>query len=1133
MAEFIRKDFVDDEGMAAPLVLKQDWEDLLVTLKKVRDVGMLVPTPSKGGSTKALKEETIQLTAAQEQMIKVNKRLATEIAKDNDEYRKQEQALIRLKVEIKNKNALGEKEAIQVNKMNSSLTQLEAALNINRVAYAKLGSEEERASKAGQNLLKVIQGQKEGVSQLRESMGQFNGNVGNYTTSILKAQAAIKKQEEETKALIVSQKGLDQKTAEGKKAFDNLTTAIQNNVTQINIYRKDVGMAEVKTKDLEKAVDDTADGSADLAMALGGNIPVLGAMITKSAAAGEGIKGVGAQIKNLIKQSLLFLATPLGLVLAGLALILGSLGRYFSDSTEGQDKWNKVMASGEAILDSFMDVLGALGKALVTVVTEPKKVWESFLNLLKPIKDALVTMWESPLEAAKAFGKFLWDNIVNRIKAIGVLGEGIGQILSGEFAKGARTIANGTIQLTTGIENGYNKLEKVIVDTWKSASDSVSDYFNAVMDKEAKARAIQDRANKFRKDTIQDIIDDSITELEVSKQMSKVKDDLRFSEESRLTALREANRLLKEQSEGDVALAKEELAILKAQILEKQDSLDISKITYDQAQELANLESKVNKTEQAYLDGKKKRLTEEFALVSSIQKRRLEQITLEKEAFANLNKWRLEDTIATNERILQDEFTNLGEQTNAIVEIGETRIQLAEDVAAQEIEAAKDAAKARVNLSTEERDAIYNNAKLSFEQQLALEDQYREDRFATDQAYVDDKLRIEGEMFSKIVDINQASVKRIQENTFTILARDAKKTGNVIDEVFARAMIDAEKQFADTGNVKDYYDSKQQLQENAQRNSLESHLDYLNKQRELTKEGSAQRFELDAQIAETELALLQGNNALKLEAEKLVQDGYRELSTTGVDLALETMSNLFAAEDEKRQERLEQIQATMDAELLAAGDNETAQVEIKNKAAAETQKIRVQQAQAARKQAMFEKAAAIISIAINVAKGIGMAIGTYPPPASFVLAGITAALGALQLAAVISKPIPSYAVGTEDHVGGAARVGEKGSELVTLPTGEQFLTPDRPTIMDLPAHTKVDTHRKTINKLAINSLTPSDTRGTRKDVEYFDKFGKKLDNVERAIRNKKEQHWNIDRRGMQAMVKNAETRQYFMDQLYR
>jgi hypothetical protein len=105
-----------------------------------------------------------------------------------------------------------------------------------------------------------------------------------------------------------------------------------------------------------------------------------------------------------------------------------------------------------------------------------------------------------------------------------------------------------------------------------------------------------------------------------------------------------------------------------------------------------------------------------------------------------------------------------------------------------------------------------------------------------------------------------------------------------------------------------------------------------------------------------------------------------------------------------------------------------------------------------REQAKMDKAFAIMQITINTAIAVTKLLDK-PPLA--VLAGIA---GAAQLAAVLATPIPQFAKGTDSSPEGYAIVGEKGTELVTEPSGKQWLTPAKDTLTYLKKGSKVTTN---------------------------------------------------------------------------
>ena len=78
-----------------------------------------------------------------------------------------------------------------------------------------------------------------------------------------------------------------------------------------------------------------------------------------------------------------------------------------------------------------------------------------------------------------------------------------------------------------------------------------------------------------------------------------------------------------------------------------------------------------------------------------------------------------------------------------------------------------------------------------------------------------------------------------------------------------------------------------------------------------------------------------------------------------------------------------------------------------------------------------------------------------PWPVNIAMAAIAGAMGAVQLATIIATPLPKYAKGTGYHKGGPAIVGDGGVPEVITYGGNAWITPDEPTLVDLPAGASV------------------------------------------------------------------------------
>jgi hypothetical protein len=250
------------------------------------------------------------------------------------------------------------------------------------------------------------------------------------------------------------------------------------------------------------------------------------------------------------------------------------------------------------------------------------------------------------------------------------------------------------------------------------------------------------------------------------------------------------------------------------------------------------------------------------------------------------------------------------------------------------------------------------------------------------------------------------------------------------------------------------------------------------------------------------------------------------------------ISGLFHDMTEKRIQEIDAqeayLQQSLENELEAAGDNELAKTKIKKKFDAQNAELERKKREEQRKAAIFDKATSATQAGIATALAVVRALATYPAP-NFLLGALAGAAGAIQVAAILAKPIPQYAEGTlkaGGHKGGLAIVGEKGSELVVTPSGKLALSPDTPTLMDLPAGTEVIPHEETMARLALNQIAGEDSHTSDRSSYGFELMGRKIDSLNKTIKNKKELHINFSKEGAEATIKHAESRIKFLNDFY-
>ena len=331
---------------------------------------------------------------------------------------------------------------------------------------------------------------------------------------------------------------------------------------------------------------------------------------------------------------------------------------------------------------------------------------------------------------------------------------------------------------------------------------------------------------------------------------------------------------------------------------------------------------------------------------------------------------------------------------------------------------------------------------------LKLEEQFEKDV---------NKLR-EEEAKKRIEQLKKESIAReeelkIDQEKELIALADKYKAGNITTEQYNKERLDIVKKY-------------QREMFEAQMESLESIANSLPEEQraEAFRMIELKRLEFERGIAEEEVKITDKKGKAIEKLEKILND-------KRVKFALESFSKITsimsAASQNKIQEydnEIERIEDQKNKDIeaveqmnLAEEDAEARKKAIEVRAEARTAKLEAKKKKEQRKQAAWNKANSVIQATINTALAVTNALSTVQPyPAAVVAAALAAAMGAAQIATIVSQPLPKYAKGTEDHPGGLAVVGDGGKkELAILPDGGYYVTPSVPTLVDLPKGTEV------------------------------------------------------------------------------
>lgn len=1005
------------------------------------------------------------------------------------------------------------KNAAIAEKLVASQQATTAAMEAERKAADDLRKAEEALAAAQEKLNDKNLKQAGSIAALRVELQKAEAdfiNMGNATSQAVKDEA-LKKIEGLNKSLVSAESGLKkakQAVDIAAGSYDALVIEVEQARKELKAMEGGIGSNSERFKQLQKTVKDGTDKLKEFDKSIGDNKDSSEGLSTAVGALDNATGGAVGQVKNLVGGFKAIMTSGVGIFLAALAGILLSLKEYFEGSVEGQDNFNKLMRQGQAILETFMGYIGDFGKLLYDTFSEPKEALKDLLEFMSPVAAQIAQIWEDPIESLKAFGDAIVENIINRFKAVGVAIEAIQMALDGDLVGSFKKMADAGIQAVTGVTNGTDKIKAA----YDAVSEVVGDALAAIEAEAARrlklANQIAELENQIRKDKIKDIVDDAQTELDVYKKLNQAQDKLRNDANARFAAQKEAGRLLQDQLAGDLKLIQDEIKLQKL-LMEQTDD------NYEEREKLANLQAQEIKLQSDYEKAFKKRQATERQLLEEAEKDRLAIIKREQDAQRALADVIRKSHIEANKQIIADERTSLDDRISLLNENAEIQQEQAKANYDRDLALAREAGIERVKIDAETLDKIYSMEGASADQINAARREAAIEALKSDSAYIDELSRLNQVYSDEVIKINEETVQATTDNVFKQWEKDYN---NLLSSVDATAAVESLglNQALEQGNIsfQEYQDARQAIQEEAQLKSLKSQLAYLKQQEAALRDAGFDTTQLASKIAETELAISDAKNAKLYEGERLLQEKTKELKQVAFDTALSVIESFNEREDMAREERLAKLEAQYEIETQMAGDNEAAKMAIENQYNLEKAKIEKEQRAADRKRAIFQKTMAVVEIAINTAKGIALALGTFPPPVSIALAAVVGAIGALQVAAVLAKPIPAFAEGTEDAPGGLSIVNEDGPELIIGKRGARMINSKGPALTYLDPHDRVITAEKTArifadtdNMIAGFDDDTQKMRHIKLEVETAAMtaiLGGKLDGIREDFRNQKQ-----------------------------
>ncbi len=345
-------------------------------------------------------------------------------------------------------------------------------------------------------------------------------------------------------------------------------------------------------------------------------------------------------------------------------------------------------------------------------------------------------------------------------------------------------------------------------------------------------------------------------------------------------------------------------------------------------------------------------------------------------------------------------------------------------------------------------------------------------------------------------------------------------------------------------SVNQFEVEQQNIQRESHRNKLKDTITYLEDVLKEEKISAEAREKLEGDLSDAKIKLNEDTANSIIQTSKKVGQVIRDMAYEITGLTGDIANNKIAAideEDEKIEKSKELRLKGIQAVKMADEERAKAEIQVENDALAAHTENAIEKRKLRRQQALLEKAAAAAEIIQRTAIAIMTTLGDKSIPNAYTRIALSIGMGVtggVQLGRVLAADIPEYKTGKKGHPGGPAIVGD-GYEMerIDLPSGHSFMSPAKPTLMDLPRGVDVTP----LSKLLADStgmLTPQLAATPHQQGNNNFMFARSINNglqdVKEAI-NRKPVPYTSFRRGYmyeavkKGSIKSTKNRKHIID----
>lgn len=425
--------------------------------------------------------------------------------------------------------------------------------------------------------------------------------------------------------------------------------------------------------------------------------------------------------------------------------------------------------------------------------------------------------------------------------------------------------------------------------------------------------------------------------------------------------------------------------------------------------------------------------------------------------------------------------------------------------------------------SQEELDLKLHQLELQREAEIDSAEKTGEDVFLIDEKYAKKR---------------QELYEKHASDQVLLIAENAAHEQSIRDEEYIMDTLALKKQLASKEiTQQEYAEREYQLKLDYARKTTEAAIDALEMQLNAEKNlGPDERAKLAEQLQKAKADLARQEAEAEIEAiekiekadeksknkriknvEKWLQVASQavgvigDLVSTVYDGQIEKIEKEQDANDEKYDKDIERIENLAETGAITEEEAEARKRAAKIQTEAKNKELERQKQEIAYKQAIWNKGTQVAETGIATARGI-MEAFKLGPIAGAIMAAVVGAMGAIQVATILATPIPSYAEGTKDTAGhrrGTALVGDAGKQEVVMYKGQAWITPDTPTLVDIPKGAQVfpdvdefDLSNLDLSDLCSSTFSPSNISSAKNNtivVNDYSRLERRIDTTNNLL----------------------------------